>query len=231
MGAVVKAGGRCGSDLHFAAHGREFNAATQAAGGFDVMDLNQPVIFGHEFVGRIAAYGHDTAARIPVGGRVVSAPFLLHEQKITLGVAGPEAPGGYSERMLLSEPLLIEVPDHVPTELAALTEPLAVAYRTVARVDTSTEDAALVIGCGPIGLAVIAVLKMKGISPIVASDFSPERRALARQLGVDVVVDPNESSPYEAFRAAAMTDDGVADAFERLRNSPREAKILIDPTR
>ncbi|GJN98358.1 alcohol dehydrogenase [Mycobacterium marinum] len=203
----VLACGICGSDLHCAAHGPEFNAATQAAGGFDMMDLSRPVVFGHEFVGRIAAYGPDTDQRIPVGRRVVSAPFLLREQKVTLGFAGPEAPGGYSERMLLSEPLLIEVPDHVPTEVAALTEPLAVAYRTVARVDTSTDDVALVVGCGPIGLAVIAVLKMKGVGPIVASDFSPERRALAAQLGADVVLDPNENSPFEAFMAAAVTDD------------------------
>jgi threonine dehydrogenase-like Zn-dependent dehydrogenase len=88
-----------------------------------------------------------------------------------------------------------------------LTEPLAVAYRTVVRAEVRANDVPLVVGCGPIGLAVIAVLKMKGIAPIVASDFSPERRALARQLGADVVVDPNESSPFEALMAAAATDD------------------------
>lgn len=47
---------------------------------------------------------------------------------------------------------------------------------------------------------------MKGIGPIVASDFSPERRALAQQLGADVVVDPKEGSPFEALMAAAATD-------------------------
>ncbi len=109
--------------------------------------------------------------------------------------------------MLLSEPLLIEVPDHMPTEVAALTEPLAVAYRTVARADVAANDVPLVVGCGPIGLAVIAVLKMKGIHPIVASDFSPERRALARQLGADMVVNPRENSPFEALTAAAATED------------------------
>jgi threonine dehydrogenase-like Zn-dependent dehydrogenase len=205
----VLACGICGSDLHCAAHGPEFNAATQAAAGFNVMDLDRPVVFGHEFVGRVTAYGPGTQQRIPVGRRVVSMPFLLREQRVMLGFAGPEAPGGYSERMVLSEPLLIEVPEHVPTEVAALTEPLAVAYRTVARADVGANDVALVVGCGPIGLAVIAVLKMKGIGPIVASDFSPERRALAARLGADVVVDPNENSPFEALMAAAMTDESA----------------------
>ena len=203
----VLASGICGSDLHCAAHGREFNACVRSAAGFDLMDLDSPVVFGHEFVGRIAAHGPGTDQRIAVGGRVVSMPFLLREQPVYLGFAGPEAPGAYCERMLLSEPLLIEVPDHVPTEVAALTEPLAVSYRTVARADVAANDVPLVVGCGPIGLTVIAVLKMKGIHPIIASDFSPERRALARQLGADVIVDPKENSPFEALMAAAATED------------------------
>lgn len=203
----VLACGICGSDLHCASHGPEFNAATSAAAGFELMDLDRPVVFGHEFVGRVAAYGPGAEQRIPLGRRVVSMPFLLREQPVMLGFAGPEAPGGYGELMVLSEPLLIEVPDYVPTEVAALTEPLAVAYRTVARAEVGANDVPLVVGCGPIGLAVIAVLKMKGVGPIVASDFSPERRALAKQLGADVVVDPKEGSPFEALAAAAATAD------------------------
>ena len=203
----VLACGICGTDLHCAAHGPKFNAATRGAAGIELMDLDRPIVFGHEFVGRIAAYGPDTEQRIPVGRRVVSMPILLREQPVMLGFAGPEAPGAYGERMVLSEPLLIEVPDHTPTEVAALTEPLAVAYRTVARADVAADDVPLVVGCGPIGLAVIAVLRMKGIGPIVASDFSFERRALAKRLGAEVVVDPKESSPYVALAEAAATED------------------------
>lgn len=202
----VLACGICGSDLHCAAHGPAFNTALKGAVGVELLDLSRPIVFGHEFVGRVVSYGPDTEARIPVGRRVVSMPMLLRDQPVLLGFAGPEAPGAYAERMLLSEPLLIEVPDHVPNDVAALTEPLAVAYRSVARADLGGDDVPLVVGCGPIGLAVIAVLKMKGVGPIVASDFSPERRAIARRLGADVVVDPAESSPYEALTAAAATD-------------------------
>ncbi|MBX7433964.1 zinc-binding dehydrogenase [Mycobacterium sp. Y57] len=203
----VLACGICGTDLHCAAHAPEFNAATRGAAGIELMDLGRPVVFGHEFVGRVAAYGPDTQQRIPVGARVVSMPILLREQQVMLGFAGPDAPGAYSERMVLSEPLLIEVPDHVATDVAALTEPLAVAYRTVVRAEADAHAVPLVVGCGPIGLAVIAVLRMKGIGPIVAADFSAERRELARRLGADVVVDPKQSSPYEALYAAAATSD------------------------
>ncbi|MEU4314243.1 zinc-binding dehydrogenase [Nocardia sp. NPDC024068] len=203
----VLACGICGSDLHCAAHGPQFNAATQGAAGFDLLDLSRPVVFGHEFVGRIVSYGPDTAQRIPVGRRVVSMPVLLRDQPVMLGFGGTATPGGYAEKMVLSEPLLIEVPDHLPTEIAALTEPLAVAYRSIERAETTPDTVPLVVGCGPIGLAVIAILKMRGLGPIVASDYSPERRELARRLGADIVVDPRQDSPFDALATAATTDD------------------------
>lgn len=203
----VLACGICGSDLHCTAHGPEFNAAARGALGVELMDLSRPVVFGHEFVGRVVAYGPDTSQRIPIGSRVVSMPALLREQMVFLGFGGPEVPGGYAERMALSEALLIEVPDHVPTGIAALTEPLSVAYRTVDKARLGDHDVPLVLGCGPIGLAVIAVLRMRGARPIVAADFSPQRRALAKRLGADVVVDPAVASPYEAWQQAAATDD------------------------
>ena len=61
----------------------------------------------------------------------------------------------------------------------------------------------MVVGCGPVGLAVVAALKQKGIGPIFAADFSPRRRKLAEHLGADVVIDPAESSPYTAWTDAA----------------------------
>jgi threonine dehydrogenase-like Zn-dependent dehydrogenase len=146
------------------------------------MDLSRPIVFGHEFVGRVIAYGPSSETRIPIGRRVVSMPVLPREQPVLLGFAGPEAPRAYAERMVLSEPLLIEVPDHVSTEVAALTEPLAVAYRTVARAELASNDVPLVVGCGPIGLAVIAVLKAKGVGPIVPPS-SHRSRAAQRQRG------------------------------------------------
>jgi threonine dehydrogenase-like Zn-dependent dehydrogenase len=173
-----------------AVQGPAFIAALKGAVGTELLDLSHPIVFGHEFVGRVVSYGPGTDARIPVGRRVVSMPMLLRAEPVLLGFAGPDTPGGYAGRMLLSEPLLIEVPDHIPTDVAALTEPLAVAYRSVARADLGGDDVPLVVGCGPIGLAVIAVLKMTGAGLIAASDFSAERRAIAQRLGADIVVDP-----------------------------------------
>ena len=54
------------------------------------------------------------------------------------------------------------------------------------------DDVPLVIGCGPVGLSVIASLKIRNVHPIIAADFSPGRRALALRMGADIVVDPGD---------------------------------------
>ncbi|MFF2166645.1 zinc-binding dehydrogenase [Streptomyces sp. NPDC058175] len=208
----VLACGICGSDLHCAQHGAEFNASIRAAHGVDVLDLDRPIVFGHEFVGQAVAYGPGTTGRVPIGGRVVSVPHLVRPDQPFLGFSGPETPGGYAERMVLSEELLLEVPDHVATEEAALTEPLAVAYHAVVRADLRPDDVPLVVGCGPIGLAIIAVLRMRGVGPIVAADFSVERRRLAESLGADLIVHPAQTSPYEVWKEAAASADGQPTA-------------------
>lgn len=201
------ANGICGSDLHCLSHGPEFVAGVKAVTGTDLLDVSRPVVLGHEFCAEVVEYGPDTQRTIPLGTRVVAPPMLLRPIPAQLGFAGVETPGGYAEYMLLSEPLLMPVPDTLSSELASLTEPLAVALHAVNRGTVGQDDVPLVIGCGPIGLATIAVLKMRGVGPIVAADFSPTRRALAAELGADVVVDPRETSPYESWREVAATSD------------------------
>ena len=100
------------------------------------------------------------------------------------------------------------VPNGLDADTAALTEPMAVALHAVRRSDIGKGDVAVVIGCGPVGLAVICNLKARGVGTIVASDFSPGRRALAARCGADVVVDPAEGSPYDvvASRKGVITD-------------------------
>ena len=81
---------------------------------------------------------------------------------------------------------------------------------------------AIVIGCGPIGLGVIAMLKASGVRHVVASDYSPGRRALAAAMGADVVVDPAVDSPYDLPRP--LTAAGVLElavgTMEKLRAVP-----------
>ena len=199
--------GICGSDLHAFRHAERFVEAGRRAGNPRVMDLARDVVMGHEFCAEIVDHGPGTARALRIGTRVCSRPTLLR-------ATGPQSigysndnPGGYGEYMRLTEALLLEVPADLSTEHAAFTEPMAVGVHAVARARLEPDDAPLVIGCGPVGLAVIAALRLRGVRPIVAADFSPLRRELAVALGADAVVDPAEHAPWQSWREAAVWRD------------------------
>jgi threonine dehydrogenase-like Zn-dependent dehydrogenase len=140
--------------------------------------------------------------------------------------------GGYAEQMLLAAPLMLEVPNGLATDQAALTEPLAVGVHAVEKAALAGDEAPLVIGCGPVGLAVIAALRLKGIRPIVAADFSPKRRELALKMGADVVVDPAKEQPYSklapAKRAAIFECVGVPGVLQQMFEAvPRDARLVV----
>ena len=199
--------GICGSDLHALKHADKLVESAKRSGGPFVMDLNRDIVMGHEFCAEVVDYGADTQRRLKPGARVCAMPILLRPTGVeTVGYSN-ENPGGYAEYMRLTEKLLLEVPNGLSTERAALTEPLSVGYHAVQKARLDKDDAPLVIGCGPVGLAVISALKLKGASPIVAADFSPRRRRLAQEIGADLVIDPKEKSPHESWRQMAAYKD------------------------
>jgi threonine dehydrogenase-like Zn-dependent dehydrogenase len=185
--------GICGSDLHI------FHRAQQEENG------GGGIVMGHEFVGEIVDYGPETKRRLKPGTRVNSIPILGRKSGAEFVGYSDINPGGYAEFMRLTEDHLLEIPNGLSTEHAALTEPMAVGWHAVNKARLRRGDVPLVIGCGPIGLAVIAGLKIKGAHPIVAASRSARRRELALALGADIVVDPTERSPYEAWREQAQT--------------------------
>jgi threonine dehydrogenase-like Zn-dependent dehydrogenase len=212
MGQVlvrILACGICGSDLHFVRHAQKMVEMTDdllpsmgaQAMGMSRIDLSRDIVMGHEFCGEVLDLGPDTTGPRP-GARVVSVPLLLSGRGVHQLAYNNDYPGGYAQYMLLSAPFLLEVPDGLESRLAALTEPLAVGIHAVARSAVTPDDAALVIGCGPVGLAVIAALKMVGTEAIVAADPSPARRAMAQTMGAAEVVDPGSESAVEAWRRA-----------------------------
>ena len=199
--------GICGSDLHARKHAHRMVELSRHLPGRKPMDLARDVVFGHEFCCEVLDFGPSTGRRFKPGTRVCSLPALLTPQGPQgIGYSNDNV-GGYAERMLLSEALLLEVPNGLAAEHAALTEPLAVGIHAVEKAAIRGNEVPLVIGCGPVGLAVIAALKLRGLHPIVAADYSPARRALAARLGADVVVDPAQSGPYATWAEhAAMSE-------------------------
>lgn len=195
--------GICGSDLH-ARTGSDQWADLAARVGYDrFARTEQSVIFGHEFSGTVAEHGPKTRRRVPTGTPVVALPLIRSGGVVdTIGLS-EHAPGAYAEEMLVQESLMLPVPNGLDLAVAALTEPLAVAWHAVRRGEVGKRDVAIVIGCGPIGLAVILMLKAQGVRTVVASDYAPGRRALAEACGADVVIDPAGSSPFTAAASRA----------------------------
>jgi threonine dehydrogenase-like Zn-dependent dehydrogenase len=190
--------GVCGSDLH-ARHGFDAWADMAEGVGYDRFGrVAQPVVMGHEFCGRVAEHGPGTKATVKEGTPVVALPMLRDRVAGSIDLTGlsRHAPGGYADQLLVEQALMLPVPNGLDPDVAALTEPMAVAHHAVLRGEVGKKQVAVVIGCGPVGLGVILMLKAQGVRRVVASDLSPGRRALAKRCGADVVVDPAVESPY-----------------------------------
>ena len=220
--------GICGSDLHARKHAHRMVEMTRYFPGRKPMDLSRDIVFGHEFCCEVLDFGPATQRKLKAGTRVCSLPALLTPTGPQgIGYSNDNV-GGYAEQMLLSEPLLLEVPNGLAAEHAALTEPLAVGVHAVAKANIRGNEIPLVIGCGPVGLAVIVALRMKGLSPIIAADYSPARRALAVKLGADIVVDPARDGPYATWAEhAAMSDAEKAARPPFLAHLPALKPALI----
>jgi threonine dehydrogenase-like Zn-dependent dehydrogenase len=237
----VKACGICGSDLHFAKHGEVMLAKGKEMQGMPSLgvdgpgiDLDRDVYMGHEFCAEVLEVGPDTVGPAP-GTLVTSVPVLLTMSGVQPIVYSNDVAGGYGERMLLSAPMLLEVPNGLDFRHAALTEPMAVGLHAVNKSGMTPREGALVLGCGPVGLAVIGALKLKGVETIVASDFSPARRALATTMGASEVVDPAAEPAFEAWQRAgggkalvcfeAIGVPGIIDSV--LRDAPHSTRLVV----
>lgn len=184
-------GGICGSDLHYWQHG----AAGESL-------LRAPMVLGHEIVGivgRAAADGSGPAvgARVAVHPATPAAEYVRHPADRPniagggyLGSAArfPHRDGAFAHRVALPTRMLRALPDAVGWREAALVEPASVAWHAVSRIGDVTGRSALVVGCGPIGLLAVAVLKARGATHITAVDLHDRPLEIARELGADAVL-------------------------------------------
>jgi threonine dehydrogenase-like Zn-dependent dehydrogenase len=191
----------------------------------DFMRSGQRVVFGHEFCGEVAEYGPGCRKRVAAGSHVVALPMIRRDgEPHAIGLSA-KAPGAYAEQVLVEESLMLAVPNALAPDASALTEPMAIGWHAVRRSEIGKRDVAIVIGCGPIGLAVICALKARGVRTIVASDFSAARRQLAVHCGAEVVIDPAHESPYDAgdrghVNALPAAIDLLISTMEKLQRLP-----------
>jgi alcohol dehydrogenase/L-iditol 2-dehydrogenase len=180
----------CGSDLH------------QWRGSHS-WPVNYPCILGHEFAGTVAKAGKDVRC-FHEGDRVVSETAAVIDEGSPLSRCGlynldPTRRGfGYgvngamTEYVRVPERCLHRIPDHLPFEKAALTEPCCVAYNAVCvngRVRPG--DNVLVLGPGPIGLLCAKMAKLSGAGSVIVAGLPSDRHRLevARGFCADVVLE------------------------------------------
>lgn len=229
----VKACGICGSDLHFAAHGDQMIRLTQEMTGMPIegglqVDLGRDVFMGHEFSAEVLEAGPDTDAP-PAGTAVTSLPVLLSPNGFEPILTSNTTVGGYAERMLLSAPLLLPIPNGLDTRLAALTEPMAVGLHAVNKSSIQRGDSALVIGAGPIGLAIIAALRRRRVEHIVAAEYSRTRREVATVMGAHETIDPANGSPFDAVTPTVVFEavgvPGIVN--DVMRRAPMGTRLVV----
>ena len=208
----VRACGICGSDVH----------------GFDGSSGRRvpPVVMGHEAAGEVARVG-PTAAGWAAGDRVTFDSTVscgrcdscrrsqgnLCPSRRVLGVSCAEyrRDGAFAEYVALPGHVLYRLPGDLPFARAAMVEPLAVAVHAVSRAPMPAR-AGLVVGTGTIGLLVLQALRAAGCERVIAVDVDEAKRALARRLGADVVLDPRAlDAPAEVRR---LTGGGADVALE-----------------
>lgn len=155
-----------------------------------------PIIGGHEIAGTIAAVGAGVAG-LAEGARVVVEPFIgcgsCYPCRVgksnccaNLQIIGAHRAGGFAEYVLAPAANIHPVPEGMALGLAAFAEPVAIGVQACRRGAVAAGERVLILGCGPIGLALIEVARARGARP-VAVDLLPERLATARSLGAETL--------------------------------------------
>jgi len=155
--------------------------------------LKLPTLFGHEAAGQVVAVG-EGVTNWRVGERVVannSAPctkcFFCQRQEYSLCANLTFNNGTFAEYLKIPAPIvehnLLPIPEQLPDELAAITEPLGCVLHGVARSNIKPDDRVVVLGDGAIGLMFVATLAHQGLSEVLLFGGNDQRLQIGKQLG------------------------------------------------
>jgi L-iditol 2-dehydrogenase len=217
---VIRVGtvGVCGSDLHTYADGRIGDTV-----------VKEPVVLGHEFAGTITAVGPEAwdglHRPLAVGQRVAVDPAIpcWHCDRCEAGhpnlCRNLKFMGLYPDDGALQEYFAVParccfpIPDSLSLEEGALLEPLGVAIHAVDLGKLEVAHSVAILGCGPIGLLVLALAKLSGAAPVYTFDQFPWRLDAACQWGADEAINIHENDPVAAIHDLT-SGRGVDTVFE-----------------
>jgi len=211
----VRSCGICGSDVH----------------GYDGGSGRRipPVIMGHEASGEVAETGSEVVGLAP--GQPVTFDSMIScrdcvfcgegrpnlcEDRRVLGVSCDDyrRHGAFAEYVSVPRHIVFPVPPGVGFNEAAMVEPVSVAVHAVSRAEPSLGDSVVVIGAGMIGLLTVQALRSAGCGLIVSVDLAADRLALAKQLGADATIRPDDDTDVPAAVRAMTGGLGTDLAME-----------------
>ncbi|PSC02789.1 L-idonate 5-dehydrogenase [Alsobacter soli] len=209
---AIKAGGICGSDLHYYNHG-----------GFGVVRVKEPMALGHEIAGVVSAVGSEVS-HLAVGARVAVNPsrpcnqceyclrgmrnHCLDMRFLGSAMRFPHVQGGFRELMTVDAFQAVPVADNVTLGEAAMAEPMAVCLHAANQAGPLLGRRVLVTGSGPIGALCVVAARLGGAAEIVVTDVSDQPLAASRSVGATRTVNvAREASALDAYKAGKGTFD------------------------
>jgi threonine 3-dehydrogenase len=212
----VKTASICGTDLHIYGWDRWSQGR-----------IKPPLTLGHEFCGVVERVGEDVTAL--KAGDFVSAEMHVncgHCHQCRLGEAhicqnlriiGIDQDGAFAEFVKIPASNIWKLDPAIPEHYGAILDPLGNAVHTVLAGPIAGQTV-LVTGCGPIGLMSIAVAKACGSSTVFATETNENRRAMAKKMGADVVLNP--AAEDAVARILAETNGTGVDALLEMSGNP-----------
>ena len=199
----VKCCGICGSDLHAA-----------GAGG-----LPPGCIMGHEFAGEVVEVGAQATGGFQRGDAVTAIPSIgcgtcaacmsgdpIRCPDVEITGLG-QLPGAYARYVRVGSNETVRLPEAMDFRRGALVEPLAVGLHAVEEAGLAPGQEVMVIGAGPIGLAVTLWARFFGARSVLVSEPAPGRRAMAEAMGAtDTVVSAEAAAPILAEKPRGGVD-------------------------
>jgi threonine 3-dehydrogenase len=212
----VKSASICGTDLHIYGWDRWSQGR-----------IKPPVTLGHEFCGIVERVGEEVTA--VKAGDFVSAEMHVncghcHQCRVgeahicqNLRIIGIDQDGAFAEFVKIPASNIWKLDPAIPEHYGAILDPLGNAVHTVLAGPIAGQTV-LVTGCGPIGLMSIAVAKACGSSTVFATETNENRRAMARKMGADVVLNP--AAEDAVARILADTNGTGVDALLEMSGNP-----------
>lgn len=228
----VRAGGICGSDLHYYQHG-----------GFGTIRIQQPMVLGHEIAGVVEAIAPDVAG-LAVGDHVAVSPSRpcaacrfcqlgLQNHCLDMRYYGsamrmPHVQGAFRQQIVVEAGQAHRLAEGISDAEGAMAEPLAVALHAVNRAGPLLGKKVLVTGCGPIGAMTVIAARRAGAGHIVATDVVAQPLRKVAKVGADEVInvaeDPaalarfaGEKGQFDVLFEASGNERALRSAFEVVR--------------